>query len=150
MNRRLNKVSKPFHTILCLEDGVIIDLGNYRLQIIHTPGHTSGCICLYEPDYRLLFSSDTVFSKGILSNIGDSGNISDYLNSLRRLSSLHISELYPGHGEISLTPEKDLKRAVEYAQRVMDDSKILFEALSKREGHQKAADRLLKEPWSGI
>lgn len=121
--------SKPFYAHLWLEDDTIISLGNYELQVIHTPGHTSGCICIYEPNERLLFSGDIVFAGGTLSDIATSGNISDYVDSVERLNTLKISELYPGHGRVSSTPEQDMKQAVVYARTLMDDSKVLFEAI---------------------
>ena len=40
--------SKPFRADVWLEDGTVIDLGDYRLHTVHTPGHASGCIHLYE------------------------------------------------------------------------------------------------------
>jgi glyoxylase-like metal-dependent hydrolase (beta-lactamase superfamily II) len=117
---------------LWLEDGNYIDIGNYQLLVIHTPGHSSGCICLYEPSQRALFSGDTVFSGGTLSNIGPSGNISDYMHSIRHLNTLRIDELYPGHGKISKEPEKDMNKALQYAMSLFEDSKLLFQALAAR------------------
>jgi len=134
MNKYLNVNSRPFYAHLWLEDNTLIDLGNYKLRVIHTPGHTSGCICVYEATERLLFSGDTVFSGGTLSDIATSGNISDYVNSLERLSTLQIVELYPGHGRISFTPEQDMKQAVIYARALMEDSKVLFEAITRKTG----------------
>ncbi len=134
MNKYLNVSSKPFYAHLWLEDDTLIDLGNYKLRIIHTPGHTSGCICIYELTQRLLFSGDTVFAGGTLSDIAASGNISDYVNSLERLGTLKIAELYPSHGRISLAPEQDMKQAVAYAQTMMEDSRILFEAIAQKSG----------------
>lgn len=115
---------------LWLEEGNYIDLGNYQLRVLHTPGHTSGCICLYEPSHKLLFSGDTVFAGGSLSEIGPSGNISDYMNSIQRLHTLKIEELYPGHGRISKTPEEDMRNALRYAQSLFEDSKLLFQAMA--------------------
>jgi hydroxyacylglutathione hydrolase len=134
MEKYLNKPSGHFHAHLWLEDNMIIDLGNYKLQIIHTPGHTSGCICVYEPTHKLLFSGDTVFANGTLSDIYVSGNISDYVNSLQRLNTMKIVELYPGHGRVSRNPEPDIKQAVVNAQTMMEDSKILFEAIITKTG----------------
>jgi len=134
MHRYLNVPAKPFYAHLWLEDNTIIDLGNYELRTIHTPGHTSGCICIYETKERLLFSGDTVFANGALSDIATSGNISDYVNSLKRLGSLRIGKLFPGHGRISTTPEQDVKQAIAYARTLMDDSKTLFEALTIKTG----------------
>lgn len=117
-----------------LEEGNFIDLGNYKLKVIHTPGHTSGCICLYEPSQKLLFSGDTVFAGGTLSQIGPSGNISDYMESIERLNTLKIDEFYPGHGRTSKTPEEDMKKATEYAMTLFEDSKLLFEAMATIKG----------------
>ena len=123
--------SKPFWVDVWLEDGSMLDLGNYQLQVVHTPGHTSGCICLYEPRAGLLFTGDTVFAGGTLSEIAVSGNVSDYVNSVRRLSNLKIQQLFPGHGRVSDTPDEDLPKAIVYAQAMLDDSKAFFEAFIK-------------------
>lgn len=131
-NKYNNVPCKPFHAHMWLENDTLIELGNHRLRAVHTPGHTSGCLCLYEPDERLLFTGDTVFAGGTLSGIFTSGNISDYMNSLLRLSTLRVDEFYPGHGWPSTTPESDMRAAVGQARALFEDSKILFEALTKR------------------
>jgi hydroxyacylglutathione hydrolase len=81
-----------------LEDRNIIDLGNTILKVIETPGHTSGCICLYEPIQFYLFSGDTLF-KGAISNIYESGSISEHINSLQILNTLKLNSFYPSHGK---------------------------------------------------
>ena len=131
--------SKPFRVDVWLEDGSMIDLGNYELQVRHTPGHTSGCICLYEPGAELLFTGDTVFAGGTLSEIAVGGNVSDYVNSVRRLSNLKIKQIYPGHGRVSSTPDEDLPKAIVYAQTMLDDCKTFFEAFIKT---RKLQDKL--------
>jgi glyoxylase-like metal-dependent hydrolase (beta-lactamase superfamily II) len=131
--------SKPFWVDIWLENGSIIDLGKYELQVIHTPGHTSGCICLYEPRAGLLFTGDTVFAGGTLSEIAVGGNVSDYVNSIRRLSNLKMKQLYPGHGRVSGTPDEDLPKAIIYAQTMLDDCKTFFEAFIKT---RKPQDKL--------
>ena len=123
--------TKPFWVDVWLEDGSMIDLGTYELQVIHTPGHTSGCICLYEPRAGLLFTGDTVFAGGTLSEIAVGGNVSDYVNSVRRLSNLKVKQLYPGHGKVSSAPDEDLPKAIVYAQTMLDDCKTFFEAFIK-------------------
>src|SRR4030042_488678 len=50
--------SKPFYAHVWLEAEAFIALGNYELRVIHTPGHTSGCICVYESNERFLFFGD--------------------------------------------------------------------------------------------
>jgi glyoxylase-like metal-dependent hydrolase (beta-lactamase superfamily II) len=131
--------SRPFWVDVWLEDGSVIDLGNYALHVVHTPGHTSGCICLYEPRAGLLFTGDTVFAGGTLSEIAVGGNVSDYVNSVGRLSTLKVKQMYPGHGRVSTTPDQDLPKAILYAQTMLDDCKTFFEAFTKT---RKLQDKL--------
>ncbi len=149
-NKERNIGIKPFYPHIWLDDGTIIDIGNYKFEVIHTPGHTSGCICLYEPNVKLLFSGDTVFAGGSLSDIAGSGSISDYLRSINRLGNLKIEAFYPAHGWLSIQPEGDLEKATEYARSVMEESKLLFEALARSEARQKVKQRLAKAPMSGV
>ena len=106
----------PMHVHLWLENRSRIDLGNYSLDIIHTPGHTSGSICIYETRDHLLFTGDTVFAGGTLSYIAESGSVGDYIHSIQNLSTLHIKEIYPGHGDISNQPESDIESALANAR----------------------------------
>ncbi len=131
-----DKSSLPFRADVWLEQDTTIELGNYRLHTLHTPGHTSGCICLYEDKERILFTGDAVFAGGALSVIVTSGNISDYMNSLMRLSTLRVDEFYPGHGKPSYNPEEDIYRGFENARNLFEDTKILFKALTDTGGIQ--------------
>jgi glyoxylase-like metal-dependent hydrolase (beta-lactamase superfamily II) len=121
----LNEIPLKVH--LWLESKSRFDLGNYSLNIIHTPGHTSGSICIYEPVRKILFTGDTVFAGGTLSYIAESGSVGDYINSILSLSTRRILEIYPGHGEISKNPKKDMERAVQNAKAFLkneDDVEI--------------------------
>ena len=102
--------SKPFRVDVWLEDGSIIDLGNYELQVLHTPGHTSGCICLYEPGAGLLFTGDTVFAGGTLSEIAVGGNVRRLVSFTFHPYLLYCSKDLPA---ITLgTPSKSLDKHV--------------------------------------
>ena len=107
------------HVHLWLESRSRIDLGNYALDIIHTPGHTSGSICVYEPEKKFMFTGDTLFSGGKLPVIAESGSIGDYINSLKSLQTRQINEIYPGHGDISSEPAKDIAAAIDNAFRLL-------------------------------
>jgi glyoxylase-like metal-dependent hydrolase (beta-lactamase superfamily II) len=117
----LNETLQKVH--LWLEDKSRFDLGNYVLEIIHTPGHTSGSICVYELKRKLLFTGDTLFAGGTLSYISESGSVGDYINSIGRLETLKVSEIYPGHGSISKDPGTDMERALRNARRLLEDAK---------------------------
>jgi hydroxyacylglutathione hydrolase len=111
----------PLKVHLWLEDKFHFDLGNYNLEVIHTPGHTSGSVCIYEINCKVLFTGDTVFGQGTLSYIGESGSVGDYINSIGRLGTMKINHIYPGHGSISQTPEDDMKHAILNAKALLRD-----------------------------
>ena len=72
-----------------------------ELEIIHTPGHTPGGICIYDPISRTLFSGDTVFQDGSFGRTDlYGGNSSQLTGSIRKLTLLDVNIMYPGHGEI--------------------------------------------------
>ncbi len=93
------------------ENGAFIDLENAKLEVIDTPGHTSGCISIYEEYNKLLFSGDTVFAHGTLSAIAPSGSAGDYVHSMDVLNTKRTERLLPGHGSLSQTPSEDIERA---------------------------------------
>lgn len=130
MNKAFHMAPENIHVDICLESGVIIDLGNYKLRIIHTPGHCSGSICVYEEKSGIVFTGDTVLAGGIITGIFPSGSISDYINSLNKLISLRISALFPGHGKISQRPYDDLNKAIENATKILNNSRLLFNTLN--------------------
>ncbi len=113
----LNEPPPKIH--LWLEDKFRFDVGNFILEIIHTPGHTSGSICIYEVNQNFLFTRDTVFAKGTLSYISESGSIGDYINSIGRLATMKVKKILPGHGDISKTPDEDMKKAIANAHGLL-------------------------------
>jgi glyoxylase-like metal-dependent hydrolase (beta-lactamase superfamily II) len=113
----------PMKVHLWLEDKFCLDLGNYVLEVVHTPGHTSGSICIYEINLKLLFTGDTVFDEGTLSYISESGSVGDYINSIGRLGTLKVHEIYPGHGKFSKNPEDNMEKAIQNAKELLEDTK---------------------------
>jgi glyoxylase-like metal-dependent hydrolase (beta-lactamase superfamily II) len=109
----------PLRIHLWLENRSLFDLGSHTLEVIHTPGHTSGSICIYEFKTKVLFSGDMVFAGGTLSYIAESGSVGDYVNSLMCLEARKISKIFPGHGEISQNPEQDLSEAIINAKKLL-------------------------------
>jgi len=81
-----------------LQDGDSIDIGNLRLAVIHTPGHTQGGICLLAEG--ILFSGDTLFNFGIGRYDLPGGDGDQLMESIfTRLMVLpDDTTVYPGHG----------------------------------------------------
>jgi glyoxylase-like metal-dependent hydrolase (beta-lactamase superfamily II) len=89
-----------------LEDGDVIEvLGGVR--VIHTPGHTPGSICLYQPERQILFCGDVLFNENPLTGQGRLQlsfplfTLDQVLawESVRKLSALPVEVLCFGHGE---------------------------------------------------
>jgi glyoxylase-like metal-dependent hydrolase (beta-lactamase superfamily II) len=86
-----------------LHDGEAISTGFFNFRVIWTPGHSSGHICLYEPERRLLFSGDHILPK-ITPNISVhpqsiENPLGRYMKSLKETRRLNVETTLPGHDE---------------------------------------------------
>jgi glyoxylase-like metal-dependent hydrolase (beta-lactamase superfamily II) len=81
-----------------LKDGDRIRIGSYSFEIIHTPGHTPGGICLYCD--KLLFAGDTLFEQSIGRTDFPGGSHSQLIHAIKsRLFILPDDTIvFPGHG----------------------------------------------------
>ena len=80
----------------------IVRAGDDTFEVIHTPGHTKGCICLYDKVSKVLFSGDTVFPSGSFGRYDLSGGDGKQLiESLKLLAELDVDIMYPGHGAVT-------------------------------------------------
>ncbi|MFH1692639.1 MAG: MBL fold metallo-hydrolase [Candidatus Omnitrophota bacterium] len=80
-----------------LKDGDSIELDGMIFHVIHTPGHTRGCICLSAD--KILFSGDTLFRDGVGRTDFPGASSEDLDVSLKKLSLLDKDTVvYPGHG----------------------------------------------------
>ncbi|MGQ9674299.1 MAG: MBL fold metallo-hydrolase [Chloroflexota bacterium] len=92
-----------------LRDGDWLTLGSRQWQVLHTPGHSGGAMCLYQPETRKLIVGDHLL-KEVTSNpivevpTAQGGkrprSLVEYLRSLARIEQLDVDITYPGHGEL--------------------------------------------------
>jgi len=110
-----------------LEEGRVIEIGNYTFKVIDIPGHTPGHIALYEEEQKLLISGDHILDP-ITPNIafwGFQWNILEvYLNSLEKVKQLNVQMVLPSHRKIITDHKKrinDLKEHhIERLEEVYD------------------------------
>jgi len=77
--------------VLKVNEGDAIDTELWPLKVYWTPGHTTGGMCLYNAERRILFSGDTVFPDGYYGRYdGESGSFDAIVESLRKLNELDI------------------------------------------------------------
>ena len=83
-----------------LKDGETLELLGKKWSVIHTPGHTAGCLCYYIEDENLLFSGDTLFLESVGRTDLPTARPGEIIDSVvKKLFVLpDETKVYPGHG----------------------------------------------------
>ena len=83
-----------------LHDGDVLSVGDIRVEVLHTPGHSPGGISLWLPDEQIVFSGDALFREGIGRTDFPGSSSDQLLRSIReKLFALpDETVVYPGHG----------------------------------------------------
>lgn len=87
-----------------LHDGDCLTTGNRNLIVIHTPGHSPGHCCFYEPDRNYLFSGDLIY-RGCLDVFYPSTDPALFLQSVRKIQPFSIDRILPGHHALHIPVE---------------------------------------------
>ncbi|MDQ1279702.1 MAG: hydroxyacylglutathione hydrolase [Thermoproteota archaeon] len=95
-----------------LKDGQSIELGDRQFEVIHSPGHTPGNICLYQKDDKILITGDTLCGEAV-NYIRMDKKI--YIESIKRLLQLDVKVLIQSH------PREPFRKAVLLGDEVQED-----------------------------
>ena len=87
-----------------LRGGEVLDLGGRQLEVLHTPGHSPGHLCFWEPARGNLFTGDLVYLDTLLAYY-PSTDPQAYLHSLETVASLPVKRVFPGHHSLAIEPE---------------------------------------------
>ena len=103
LNRLFGRSFEALNVERRLSDGDVIDLGEgVSLEVLHTPGHSPGGLCLFERQSRVLFTGDTVFKDSVGRTDLAGGDWEHLAESVGRLVGFAeengVKEFYPGHG----------------------------------------------------
>ena len=79
-----------------LHEGDVIDLGDRAFEVLHLPGHSPGCIGLWEATTGILFSGDAAYDGPLLDEL-DGSDFDAYCETMRRLRTLPVTEVHGGH-----------------------------------------------------
>ena len=90
-----------------LSEGEELQVGELLFTVMHTPGHSPGSLCLYEPRSQALFVGDLMTRHGI-SRTGFTGsNIQHLSESLARIALMpDATRIFPGHGSPTVLREE--------------------------------------------
>jgi glyoxylase-like metal-dependent hydrolase (beta-lactamase superfamily II) len=136
--RDMSKLAEPLDDVDFLEDGEELAGSDFRLKVIHTPGHTAGSICLFESQSKVLFAGDTIIKHISPNPIVEPRrkflrdpcyrSLAAYLSTLDRLKSLAVDFVFPGHGEYV----RDLRETIQtYSTHHKERMDLIWKALRK-------------------
>ena len=87
---------RPAPPTQLVAEGAVIDLGDRRLTVLHTPGHSPGHISLFEERTGILFAADAVYDGPLVDKLYHS-DLAAYRATMRRLRDLQPSIVHGGH-----------------------------------------------------
>lgn len=106
-----------------LADGDVIDSTEYRLRVIHTPGHASNHLCFYLEEERTLFTGDHVMGGSTVVIAPPDGDMAAYLRSLDAIRLPRLAAIAPGHGHVITDPIAAIDAVV--AHRLAREAQVL-------------------------
>ena len=127
-----------------LRHGDVIAGGNWTLEAVHTPGHTSDHIALALAQEDALFSGDHVMAWATSVVAPPDGNMADYFASLRLLLERGDTVYWPGHGGPTRTPKRFVRGLI--AHRQMREASILERI---RQGDRTVSD-VVRTVYRGV
>ena len=104
-------------------NGEIFILDGVTLELIHTPGHTNGSLCVYYAEQNILFTGDTILSTGSTSISPEHGDMTQYINSLQNLLKYESKMICPGHGSVITQTRITIEKLIE--RRMFRENQIL-------------------------
>jgi glyoxylase-like metal-dependent hydrolase (beta-lactamase superfamily II) len=120
----LDQPVAPYTVDEPLNDGQVLRLGEADWEVVGTPGHTPGHLCLWQPDERLLVVGDALSDYDVgWVNLALDGpdTAATALASIQRLADLDPRVLLPAHGPLPEDTGATLTAALRRTQRLVDD-----------------------------
>ena len=128
-----------------LEEGDVLNYGDYTFQVLFVPGHTCGHIALYEAKNKLFFCGDLILDK-ITPTITFWGFQQDilqvYFDTLQKVSKLPVDIVLTGHRAILYDCGKRIKELVEHHVKRLDEIKEIL-----KQGEQSVCEVAAKMTW---
>lgn len=114
------------YEVVDIPDGFRISLGNRELNVYHLPGHTKGCVVLYEEATATLFGGDGV-ARRILYGMSDWTPLEEYLEKLREIARLKIDFIYSMHDDFALLSDMP-NRIISNIEKELESTQQIWES----------------------
>ncbi|HKN00592.1 MAG TPA: MBL fold metallo-hydrolase [Candidatus Binataceae bacterium] len=119
--------AKAGNLMTAIGHDAVVKTEGATLRAIHTPGHAPDHLCYYLEEERGLFTGDVVLGAGTTVIPDDTGDLSQYMDSLHRLLELDLEAIYPAHGPVIRKPKEKIREYI--AHRELRERQVL-EALA--------------------
>ncbi len=86
-----------------VNDGEWIGPSDRPIQLLHTPGHSPGHLCFYDPERQYLFTGDLIYLGEFFLYYPSTDPIA-YRESVKKLRNLSVKKLFPAHHNLEITP----------------------------------------------
>jgi len=142
----MNEHVTPDSPEIMLEDGDMISNDSFEFEVLWTPGHSPGHICLYERERRFILTGDHVLYE-TLPHVGfnpQSGDnpLGDYVSSLKKLERLNVHFILPGHGPVFNALGLRIEKILQHHE---DRKRAIMQSL--RNGLKTAYEIAQQIPW---
>ena len=131
---------RPRRADLLLNDGMVMDLGEVKMEVIHTPGHTRGHCAFYFIHERIMFTADLDLTKAGPYYGDRASDIDETIRSLERLKTFEVETYLTAHGKGIL--EGDPGHINRYLEVIFLREEKLIDLLSKG---AKTLDEVVQE-----
>ena len=128
-----------------LQNGDRLNSDDFCLTSVHTPGHASNHLCYLLEGEGWLFTGDHIMNGSTVVIAPPDGHMGEYLASLRRLKSLALNRLAPGHGELMNDPDAVVDWIIEH--RLEREAKV---ADALRAAKSASVDELLPGVYDDV
>jgi glyoxylase-like metal-dependent hydrolase (beta-lactamase superfamily II) len=129
----------PASVDFTLRDGDRIPIDGRELEVIHTPGHSSGHCCFLLRSEGVLFTGDHILGMGTSIIVPPDGDMTLYMDSLAELLSYPVRIICPGHGPVVWNGREKI---LEYIEHRKERERAILEGV--RSGIRRTEDLVTK------
>jgi len=113
----------PAGDVSPIYDDAVIETEGATLRAVFTPGHAPDHLCYVLEEERALFTGDVVLGAGTTVIPDDTGDLGQYMDSLKHLLELDLETIYPAHGPVIRNPKEKIREYI--AHRELRERQIL-------------------------
>ncbi|GAB4250550.1 MULTISPECIES: MBL fold metallo-hydrolase [Deferrisoma] len=121
---RLRTHAEPLDAVDPLDEGMVLETTAGRWEVLHTPGHARGALCLWDPETRTLVSGDTLIPHISSNAVAEPGRgvfrdrtLIRYIATLKRIRELGCERVLPGHGAPMGNPDDLIETRLAFYDR---------------------------------